>query len=74
MRLIWLRVALFALGALLGVALSARGAVLIGGIILVMAVLRAVMLVSIVRRRRRFVAARAERRGRGVSAPLRGGT
>ena len=64
MRLLWLRVALLALGGLLGLVLITRGAVLIGGIILVMAALRAVMLVSIVRRRRRFVAARATRRTR----------
>ena len=74
MRMIWLRVALLALGALLGLVLVSRGAVFFGGIILVMAVLRAVMLVSVVRRRRRFVAARAARAGRRVSSPLRGGT
>ena len=64
MRMLWLRVALLALGGVLGLVLISRGAVLIGGIILVMAVLRAVMLVGIVRRRRRFVAARAARRSR----------
>ena len=64
MRLLWLRVALLSLGGLLGLVLITRGAVLIGGIILAMAVLRAVMLVSMVRRRRRFVAARAAWRTR----------
>ena len=71
MRLLWVRVALLALGALLGLVLITRGAVLIGGIILAMAVLRAVMLVSMRRRRRRFFAARrarVARRGR-VTVP-----
>jgi hypothetical protein len=47
-------VALLALGVVLGLVLITRGAVFVGGIVLAMAVLRAVMLVSIVRRRRRF--------------------
>jgi inner membrane protein involved in colicin E2 resistance len=64
MRLLWVRVVLLALGGLLGLVLIARGALLIGGIILAMAALRAVMLVSIVRRRDRFRAARAARRSR----------
>ena len=57
-RLIWMRIALLVLGGLLGVVLLARGAVLVGAILLAMTVLRACMLVSIQRRRKRFVAAR----------------
>lgn len=64
MRLLWLRVALLALSGLLGFVLITRGAVLIGGIILAMALLRAVMLVNIVRRRKQFRSARAARRTR----------
>ena len=64
MRFLWLRVALVALGGLLGIVLMARGTVLIGGIILAMAVLRAVMLGSIVRRRKRLIVARTARRSR----------
>ncbi len=64
MRLIGMRIALLVLGGLLGVVLIARGAVLIGGILLAMAVLRACMLVSIHRRRQRFVAARLARQNR----------
>ena len=64
MRLLWLRVALLLLGGLLGLVLITRGVLLIGVIILAMAVLRAVMLVSIVRRRKQFRAARAARRTR----------
>ena len=61
MRLIGLRVVLLVLGGLLGIVLIARGAVLIGAIVLAMAVVRACMLVSIRRRRRRFVAGRQAR-------------
>jgi hypothetical protein len=64
MRLLWIRIALLALGGLLGLVLIARGAVLVGAIILAMAVLRAVMLVSVVRRRKQFAAARVARRTR----------
>ena len=64
MRLIGMRIALLVLGGLLGVLLIARGAVLIGGILLAMTVLRACMLVSIQRRRQRFVAARLARQNR----------
>ncbi len=39
----WIRVALIALGALLGLALVASGNVLIGGLLLVMAAMRGVM-------------------------------
>ncbi len=64
MRVLWLRISLLALGVLLGLVLISRGAVLIGGILLAMALLRAVMVVSIVRRRKQFRAARAARRTR----------
>ena len=64
MRLVWVRVVLLALGALLGLVLITRGVVLIGGIVVAMAVLRAVMFVSIVRRRKRFLVARGARRSR----------
>jgi len=41
--MVWMRVALIGLGALLGLALLASGNALIGGLLLVMAVLRGVM-------------------------------
>ena len=64
MRLLWARVALIALGGLLGLALITRGAVVIGGIILAVAGIRAVMVGSMVHRRQRLRAARAARRSR----------
>jgi hypothetical protein len=62
--MIWMRVGLLALGGLLGVVLVARGAVLIGAILLAMTVLRACMLVSMRRRRQQFIAARRNRPNR----------
>ena len=57
----WLRWVLVAIGAALGVILIARGNVLIGGLILVMALARAAVLVALRKRRATF---RATRRGR----------
>jgi hypothetical protein len=56
-----LRAVLVGLGALLGLLLLARGFVIIGGILLVMAVLRFVMLVRIHRDRARWHARRDAR-------------
>ncbi len=58
----WLRLAIVALGLVLGVVLLVRGNLLIGALVTVLAVLRIVMLFEIERRRRAFVARRGRTR------------
>lgn len=58
-----LRFVLIALGALLGIVLIARGAPVVGGIVLAMAAVRLVMVLSLRRRRRELWARRMQQRG-----------
>ena len=61
---------LIALGALLGVVLLTLGYVVIGGILLVMAVLRVVMVVQLRRRRATWMARRQQFVGRMRQRPM----
>lgn len=61
---------LIAFGALLGIVLVTQGYVVIGGILLVMAVLRVVMFVQIRRRRAMWMARREQFGGRMRRRPM----
>jgi Flp pilus assembly protein TadB len=54
----WLRLVIVGLGLVLGLVLLARGNLLVGGLVTVLAALRLVMVVKLERRRRAFAARR----------------